>query len=73
MRDGELCPCVTYCISQGETVPEKDKLDKPSQIEFAEAITANIPEVDRSVFAGTMGTIAAYYVATRMHKNAKRK
>lgn len=45
-------------------MPEKDKLDKPSQIQFAEAITANIPELDKSVLAEA----AAVYVASRVYK-----
>ena len=50
-------------------MPENDKLDKPSQIQFAEAITANIPEVDKSVLAGA----AAVYIASKVLKGVKRK
>lgn len=47
-----------------------NKLDKPSQIQFAEAITANIPEVDKSVISG----IAAAYIAHKVYKRgAKHK
>ena len=52
-------------------MPE-DKLDKPSQIQFAEAITANIPEVDRSNKQIVAGAVAAYILG-RAYKRDKRK
>lgn len=45
-----------------------NKLDKPSQIQFAEAITANIPEVDKSLLTG----LAAAYIATKVHRDARK-
>lgn len=48
---------------------ENKKLDKPSQLQFAEAITSSIPEVDKSVFA--FGVAA--YVASKVQRGAKRK
>lgn len=50
-------------------MPEKDKLDKPSQIQFAEAITANIPEVDKSVLAIAVAAYMAPKVYKRVNKN----
>jgi hypothetical protein len=69
VRKAELYPCDIYCVSLGETVPEKDKLDKPSQIQFAEAITANIPEVDKSVLAVAVAAYIAPKVYKRVNKN----
>ena len=47
-----------------------DKLDKPSQLQFAEAITANIPEAEKANLAGT---VLAAYLFSKALKRDKRK
>lgn len=47
----------------------ENKLDKPSQIQFAEAITENIPEADPSILKG----LAAAYISVKAYKRAKKR
>ena len=47
-----------------------DKLDKPSQLQFAEAITANIPEPGKANLAGA---VVATYILAKASKRGKRK
>jgi len=67
MRDDELYPC-DIPAALGANVSD-NKLDKPSQIQFAEAITANIPEADKSLLQGALAAAIAY----KVHKSGTKK